>query len=162
MLKFAAPAQAALGPVSLHEVLEHSLRLAQRQMQTQGLTLHRSFQAAPDLVEGNEFELQQALVNLLLNAVEATPPGGSITVGTERVLNDSAPARLRVVIRDTGTGIAPENLGRLFQTFFTTKPNGTGLGLAVTQRIIRGHRGSISAESEPGKGTSFSILLPAL
>jgi signal transduction histidine kinase len=68
---------------------------------------------------------------------------------------------LRIVIRDTGAGINAEQMARLFEPFFTTKPNGTGLGLAITRRIIHEHRGVISAESEPGRGTAFQILLPS-
>jgi signal transduction histidine kinase len=68
---------------------------------------------------------------------------------------------MRVQISDTGTGITPENMSRLFEPFFTTKQNGTGLGLAVTQRIIEEHEGSIRVESRSGQGTTFTVLLPA-
>jgi signal transduction histidine kinase len=67
---------------------------------------------------------------------------------------------LRIQIRDTGTGVAPENLGRLFEPFFTTKKNGTGLGLAISRRIVLEHRGTITALSEKNQGSTFSILLP--
>ena len=67
---------------------------------------------------------------------------------------------LRVRVTDTGVGIAPENMGRIFEPFFTTKPNGTGLGLAVTRGILTEHKGAIHVESFPGKGTTFTVLLP--
>jgi two-component system, NtrC family, sensor histidine kinase HydH len=109
-------------------------------------------------------------VNLLLNALEAMGPNGTLSVATELVSLESGPGRagdsaaraqLRVAIKDNGTGISPDHIGRLFEPFFTTKPTGTGLGLAITRRIIQEHRGEITVESQPGQGTAFQILLPA-
>jgi signal transduction histidine kinase len=165
MLNFARPARTAFGAVHLHEVIEHSLRLVEPQLQGKAVSFQQSFQAAPDLVLGDDYELQQALVNLLLNALEAMGQTGTLTVSTENVAEGGtaqtaeAP-HLRVRITDTGVGIPAENLGRLFEPFFTTNPDGTGLGLPITQRIIQEHRGTISVESRPGEGTTFSIVLP--
>jgi signal transduction histidine kinase len=97
----------------------------------------------------------------LLNALEALGANGELTVSTELVEGGGA-RLLRIKIRDTGTGIALENLARLFEPFFTTKKNGTGLGLAISQRIAQEHGGVIEAQSEAGKGSTFSFSLPAL
>src|SRR4029077_13252434 len=116
-------------------------------------------------VSGDDYELQQAFVNLLLNALEAMETNGTLTVATETVPANPPGAnwpQLRVTFKDTGGGILPENMERLFEPFFTTKSGGTGLGLAITRRILQEHRGSITAESRPGEGTTFEILLPAL
>ena len=169
MLKFAGPAKPTFTAIRLHEILEHSLRLVQAQREGKSITLNRLFQAVPDLAKGDDYQLQQAFVNLFLNALEAMAPKGMLTVATETI---SAPARaaisqdfpeaaLCVTIKDTGAGIAPENLARLFEPFFTTKPSGTGLGLPITRRIIQEHGGAITVESLLHKGTTFSVVLPA-
>ena len=170
MLKFSGPARAAFTEVSLHEVLAHSLRLVEPQLEGQSIVVSRSFQAASDLVQGDDYQLEQAFLNLFLNALEAMGSNGTLSVATEicslqagvAVRGASVSrAQLRVTIKDTGAGIPPENLARLFEPFFTTKPKGTGLGLAITRRIILEHRGDISVESHIGQGTTFQILLPA-
>jgi two-component system sensor histidine kinase HydH len=171
MLKFVGPPRQAFAPLHLHESLDHSLRLVQPQLEAKAISISRQFQAEPDLLNGDDYELQQAFVNIFLNALEAMKPSGSLTVVTERVPSDTThfglretaeASRLRVTIEDTGAGINAADMARLFEPFFTTKPSGTGLGLPITQRIIQEHRGSITAESQPGKGTAFRILFPAL
>jgi len=162
MLKFAGPARPTFGPIRVQEVLDHSLRLIQHQLDEQKISLHRSFRAASDLVRGDDYQLEQAFLNLFFNAVEATGPNGKLSVATDIV---GAPAgtktrQLRVTIKDTGTGIPPENMGRMFEPFFTTKSNGTGLGLPITRRIIQEHNGSIAVESKLDRGTTFRVVLP--
>jgi signal transduction histidine kinase len=171
ILRFAGPARASHSKVRVHEVLDHSLRLVQHQLDSRLIALERSFLAAPDLVSGDHGELQQAFVNLFLNAAEAMGTNGTLTVATETVPDPGAPSptshpgrplHLRVTVHDTGTGIPTEHKDHLFEPFFTTKPTGTGLGLAITRRIIEEHRGDIGVDSQEGQGTTFSILLPAL
>lgn len=99
--------------------------------------------------------LQQAFLNIVLNAIQAMPEGGTLTVESRQ--RDGA---LEVSFADTGTGITPEDRKRLFDPFFTTRQDGTGLGLAITFRIVQGHRGSIDVASEPGKGTTFAVRIP--
>jgi two-component system NtrC family sensor kinase len=103
--------------------------------------------------------MKQVFLNIINNAVYAMSSGGSLTVRTMPV-DDS----IQVDLTDTGGGIAPENLSRIFDPFFTTKPavSGTGLGLSVSLGIVQSHGGVIEVKSEPGKGTTFSIKLPAL
>jgi signal transduction histidine kinase len=170
MLKFSGPVQAAFTEVHLHEVLEHSLRLVEPKLEGQSIVVNRSFQAARDLVRGDDYQLEQAFVNLFLNALEAMGSDGTLSIATDICSREAGSAprgallhgpQLRVEVKDTGPGIPPENVGRLFEPFFTTKPKGTGLGLAITRRIILEHRGDIRVESQRGQGTAFEILLPA-
>jgi signal transduction histidine kinase len=169
MLKFARPGEFSSRKIHLHEILDQSLRLVEPLMDAKPVSHSRSFAAAADLVDGDEHELQQAFVNLLLNAVDALGPNGKVVVATNLIstgLGDigspqPAAGAVQVTIQDTGAGIAPENMKRLFEPFFTTKPSGTGLGLAITRRILQQHRGEISAKSQLGEGTTFTILLPA-
>jgi signal transduction histidine kinase len=166
MLKFSGSTRSSSGPVHLHQILDYSLRLVQPQATTKSIELKRRFGAAADTVQGNECELQQAIINLLLNAVEAIGSGGSILLETDLLpnpeTNASLPGRLLLRIQDNGPGIAPADMARIFEPFFTSKPGGTGLGLAITRRIISEHSGEISVESQPGRGSTFSILLPSL
>lgn len=168
MLKFTAPAQPTFTSVSLHKILDRSLRLAQHRVEGRLIAFERRFEAEPDALKGDENQLEQAFVNLLLNSVEAINTHGSLAVSTDvasenqdRLREGSAQRMVRIRISDSGTGIKPENMPRLFEPFFTTKRNGTGLGLAVTRRIVEEHNGAINVESQPGKGTTFTILLPA-
>jgi signal transduction histidine kinase len=169
MLNFSGPGRAAFGVVHLHEVLDRSLRLVQPQRESKSIRLERSLKAGCDTVKGDEQELQQAVVNLLLNGLESMGPEGTLTVATENCVASSGPSASRgadappglcVRIQDTGSGILPEHLPRLFEPFFTTKPAGTGIGLVITQRIVREHRGAIQVTSQPGQGATFCITLP--
>jgi signal transduction histidine kinase len=119
------------------------------------ISLQRDFQAAPETVRGDESQLQQAFMNLLLNAVEAMSSGGELLAATQ-----TGAGRVKISIRDTGAGIAPENLAHVFDTFFTTKKNGTGLGLAICRRVVEEHHGAIEVQSEAGRGSTFIITLP--
>jgi len=161
MLKYAAPPLPTLSPVRLHEILDHSLRLVQHRAGGPAINFKREFRAQPDVFLGDAHQLEQAFLNLLLNALEAMLTTGTLTVRTE--LLPAAPpatAQFRVQISDTGPGIPTDSLGSIFDLFYTTKNNGTGLGLPVTRCIIQDHGGSISAESQPGLGATFTILLP--
>ncbi len=155
MLRFAAPKPATLVPVNVHALLDLSLRLLEHQMKGTMISLTRDYRAAPETVRGDESQLQHAFMNLLLNAVEAMSQGGELTVRTE-----TGAGKLKITIRDTGTGISPENLTHVFETFFTTKKNGTGLGLAICRRVVEEHHGSIEILSEAGRGSTFIITLP--
>jgi signal transduction histidine kinase len=165
MLRLASPSTAHMAPFSVHQVLAYTLRLLQPQLDAQCITVQTAWNAPSDQVTGNEQQLQQVIMNLALNALEAMEHGGRLTIGTQhQSLPDKATASagLCIQIRDTGCGIAPEHRSRLFSPFFTTKVNGTGLGLHLTRRIIEEHQGSISVESTVGRGTLFTILLPLM
>ncbi|HRK01243.1 MAG TPA: ATP-binding protein [Oligoflexia bacterium] len=110
------------------------------------------------LVEGNPIELQQVFLNLIINAMHAMPKGGVLSVS---IKNDNS--RVRITVSDSGVGISPENLPKIFEYAFTTKgEKGSGLGLSISQKIIEDHRGTIKVASELGKGTTFEITLPGL
>jgi len=170
LLRSGSPAAPERTPVRLHDVLEHSLRMIEHQLSDKLISLNRAFSATSDTVQGNNHQLEQVFVNLFLNAVEATGANGSLTVQTEFI--SAAPPEIaapqqvgqphvRVIVADTGTGIAPETLAQMFEPFFTTKNHGTGLGLPITQRIVQEHHGLITVESQLNKGTTFSVILPA-
>jgi signal transduction histidine kinase len=107
-------------------------------------------------VAGDPDQLRQVLVNLGLNAIDAMPAGGTLRLGAA-----AAGAAVRLSVSDTGVGIAPEERERIFAAFYTTKPDGTGLGLAVVKDLVEAHRGRVDVESEPGRGTTFTVSLPA-
>lgn len=160
MLKLAGPARPNLSELSLHRIVDQSLRLIHPQLEARQIQLHRALQAERDAIQGDEYQLEQALLNLLLNAIAAMETGGHLTVSTQLAKAPGTPPALQLSIIDSGSGIAPENMNRLFEPFFSTKPHGTGLGLAITRRIVLEHRGQITVESQPGRGTTFRILLP--
>lgn len=164
MMRFAAPARSgahlASAPVQVHDLFEYSLRLLHYPINAKLITLHKHFNAQPGVIQGDEAQLQQVFMNLLLNAIEALGANGMLVINTQLVEIPGSGCQMLIEVKDTGIGISQENLKRLFEPFFTTKKNGTGLGLAICQRIVNDHGGSISAQSQTGKGSTFSILLP--
>jgi len=145
--------------VNVARVMDDTLQLLEPQLRRNQIEIFRSY--APDAPEvyGNAGKLQQVFTNLLLNARDAIPDGGRIVVST----NTADDGSLIAEISDTGIGIAPENVAKIYDPFYTTKGvgRGTGLGLAVTYGIVQEHTGRISVESTPGHGTTFRITLPA-
>ncbi|MBN1268495.1 MAG: PAS domain-containing protein [Kiritimatiellae bacterium] len=172
LLNFARPAKPHLSPSHLHAVLDNSLRLVEQQLQQKGIRLERSYTAPRDVIHADADLLDQAFVNFFLNAVEAMPGNGSLSVTTELVDDDwnspvtwnrrATEQHIRVTIRDSGCGIPPEDIHSIFDPFYTTKSNGTGLGLSVAHGIIQEHGGAIDVESEPRQGTSFHISFPLI
>src|SRR5271154_1587750 len=159
ILRIAAPSPAGFKAVRSHDLLEHSLRLLKPYASTKLINLQKKYHAIPDTVHGDDALLQQVVMNLLFNALDAMGPNGTLTVGTEIGQSQEGARVLKIHIQDTGTGIAPENAARLFEPFFTTKKNGTGLGLSICQRIIEEHRGRIEVQSRPGHGSTFIVSL---
>ena len=108
------------------------------------------------MIDGDFNQLQEVFLNLAINACQAMPEGGTITISSK----DAGGGFVEVAVKDTGKGIKKEDMAKLFTPFFTTKDNGTGLGLAICHGIIDSHEGKIEVESELGKGTAFRIKLP--
>lgn len=142
----------------LRETLQRSLNLADGRVRQAGVQLQTALSATPLWVNGDAEQLNQVFVNLLLNAIEATPPGGVINVSA-RALPESRV--IRVSVSDTGPGIAPEIMGRLFEPFATTRAKGTGLGLPICHRIVTEHKGSITVENMEQGGARLIVDLPA-
>jgi signal transduction histidine kinase len=170
LLRFAGPAKAAFANLRLHESIRNCLRLIQHPVKIRKIDLVVALEATEDLVCGDAQQLEQAFINLLLNAVEAIGDGGGqlliqseVVLATEHISKFAPHQRqeqIRVSIRDTGSGVPPEILPALFKPFVTGKPGGTGLGLAITHRIIGEHHGKISVETVRGQGTTFKVILP--
>jgi PAS domain S-box-containing protein len=104
-------------------------------------------------------QLKQVLVNLVINAIEATPDGGTISISTDSVQSKNGYNALKIIVKDTGRGIREYDLKKIFQPFYSTKEDGVGMGLAICERIVQNHNGEIKVESKKGAGTQFSILL---
>ena len=157
LLDFSRSERASFSPLSPEMIVKSSLALVKNQAVLAGLTMHVDIAPGLPLVDGNMRRVQQVFVNLVQNAAQATPQGGTIAI-----IARDAGAFVEFTVQDTGKGIAPEDLPHVFEPFFTTKAvgEGTGLGLAVTYSIIKRHNGRIEVESEPGKGTAFHVFLP--
>ncbi|WP_043645704.1 ATP-binding protein [Fundidesulfovibrio putealis] len=157
LLEFARPGEMKLKVEDINQVIERTLRLASSDASAKGIATRFSRNDSLTQIPIDSERLTQALLNLFLNAVQAMDPGGVLEVSTSI---ESASGRVSVRIADTGKGMAPEVLSDIFNPYFTSKPSGTGLGLAIVHRIVEGHGGEIKVESQPGKGTVFTILLP--
>jgi signal transduction histidine kinase len=161
-LSFARPSSASSAEIRLHAILRQIVDLLNNQAHSRKVKLELSTEGNP-VVLGSEDQLKQAILNLLINSLEAMPGGGllRIAVGTSRHQGAAATQELAVVrIQDTGIGIPQDQIARLFDPFFTTRPKGTGLGLTIVHRVIHEHNGSIRVASLPGEGTTFTIELP--
>ena len=158
LLNLARPGRSDdIGPVDVNTVINDVMALLEHQLQTANIQLRRELSSTPIVVQGVEFKLQQVFLNLFLNARDAMPAGGWLSV-TSRSEDEQA----LIEVADTGTGIPNETLARIYDPFFTTKPvgRGTGLGLSITYGVIKEHNGSIECRSGSGRGTCFTVTLP--
>jgi two-component system, NtrC family, sensor kinase len=168
LLDFARHRPAQRTPLRLAGLVRKSVDLLQAMARKRGVSLEMSAEVEP-VVSVDPAQLQQALANLIVNAVDAMPRGGAVTIGVSQTIVH-APADAggiatdcaRIDVADAGEGISPEALPHIFEPFFTTKDvgEGTGLGLSVTYGIVKEHKGWIEVTSEPGRGSRFSIFLP--
>jgi PAS domain S-box-containing protein len=154
-LDFSRPVELAWEDASLEEIIEDILLGARPAIERAGVTLETHIPHQFPLVRVDRQLIRQAILNLVLNACDAMPGGGHLTIS---LLQDAEMAEVRVA--DTGCGIAPENQRKIFQLFFTTRAGGTGMGLANSFRFVQLHNGSIEFESMTGQGTNFRIRLP--
>jgi PAS domain S-box-containing protein len=171
LLNFARPARMELRPLDLSELLREVLGLTEHQIAKDQISVETDLQASLPPTVGDANQLEQALLNIVINAWHAMPGGGRLTLRTRPVpagerhhrVGRPATSGVEAIIADTGTGIAPEHMPRIFDPFFSTKGvgKGTGLGLAISRRIVEDHHGSIDVASEVGQGTTFTIWLPA-
>jgi len=157
LLDFSRPREMTLEPTSINHNIRHVVELVSYQLNKHGITLELDLLPEEPLVLADHFQMEQLFLNLVLNAIQAMPDGGILTLRT-RVEGTMVVAE----VEDTGTGIDPEIRLRIFDPFFTTREigEGTGLGLAVSDSIVRAHGGTIDLESEVGRGTVFRVRLP--
>src|SRR5947209_7827900 len=167
-LRFARIKELNAEGAELGKVLEEMMDFFEPTARAANIDIKTYLPADLPLVRLDKEFFKQALLNLLLNAEQAMPQGGSITMqaGVEAAApgepTHQGDERLCLSIIDTGQGIAPEIFAKLFQPFCSTKPNGSGLGLPTTRKIVEAHHGTIDVQSEPGKGTKVTIKLPAV
>jgi signal transduction histidine kinase len=143
-------------PTQVNEVVRSVLRVFHAQLQEKNqISVHTELAEALPEISADPDLLHRALQNLVLNAIDAMPQGGELTIRTATV-----GGRIEISVSDTGSCLTPEECGRLFTPYYTTKQHGTGLGLAIVQSVVSDHGGKISVESTKEKGTTFRIELP--
>ncbi|MBI5639205.1 MAG: PAS domain-containing protein [Nitrospirae bacterium] len=155
----------SFNPLNIHEVMEKAVSIMQIPMQTAGITLKRLYDPSLPSVSGDEAKLLQVFLNIIKNAVEAMRKGGVIEISTypstESIREGGRTRKWAVIsIKDTGKGIPENDLKKIFMPFYTKKKHGTGIGLALSKKIIKDHGGQIKVKSVMDKGTSFIIFIP--
>ncbi|MCA1785133.1 MAG: PAS domain-containing protein, partial [Desulfobacteraceae bacterium] len=155
LLEFARPADLQLRPTQPEPLISHSLRIIRHEARNAGIRINERINAPLPELYLDPDRFSQVLLNLYINAIQAMPHGGELTVDV-RVEGDA----VLFAVSDTGEGIMPDDQAAVFNPYYTTKKKGTGLGLAIVHKIIEGHNGTIWLESAPGKGTTFFISIP--
>jgi len=155
-LKFIRPQELSLKPVDLNALLKDVAHLLEAEWEKQGIRFVLECDPTLPPIAADEEPLRQAFLNILLNACQAMPKGGTVSIATEWEKQEF----VRVSIADNGVGIPPEDLDKIFQLYYTTKPDGSGIGLAVVYRILQMHDGAIDVFSEVGRGTTMIVRLP--
>jgi signal transduction histidine kinase len=156
-LKFVRPDEAKFGPVAIAPLVSSVLDAVQPEAHRAGVSISRGCTDGGLLVAGDAAQLRDMFLNLAQNAVQAMPKGGRLSIDCAAQPNQ----RVRVRVEDTGVGIAPENLTKIFELYYTTKERGTGVGLSMVYRTVQIHNGEIDVESTLGVGTTFIVVLPA-
>jgi len=157
LLEFARPPVIQKKRASLQSLVQHSLKMIERQASTKQIQILSHLPPEIKEVDLDPDGINQVLLNLYLNAVEAMDQGGTLSVSLH---SDEGSPWVKIIVSDTGSGINKEDLEHIFDPYFTTKQTGTGLGLAIVHKIIEAHGGEVRAESEIGRGTTVSVLLP--
>ena len=152
-LQFARPLEVRLEKADLARALDRAIAMVERE--APGIAIYKNYALEIPPFPFDAELMERVFYNLALNAVQATAPGGTVTVKTR-----AAGRMAEVAVIDRGAGIDPKQVSSVFNPFFTTKPQGVGLGLAIVSQIVDGHGGKITVESEPGKGSIFRVLLP--
>ena len=168
LLDFARQSEPNIRPVDINKVLEAALLLVGHQINLENISLEKKSDAQLPLILADFDKIQQVLINIIMNAIQAMPGGGNLTIATSVAkgirIGESLKDTIRIDISDTGVGITEENMNKLFTPFFTTKEKGkgVGLGLPVVHGIIEQHKGKIKVDSKPNVGTTFSIYLEVM
>ncbi len=159
-LQVSRPLQPEMRPIRVLTLLEQIVQLLYTEAEKYHIQLECDI-LPPDLaIQGDEELLKTACLNIALNAIQAMPEGGRLKILTK--VDEQYPQKCLLMFSDTGSGIPPEQRENIFQPYFTTKKDGTGLGLSIVNRIIADHQGSILVNSEPGQGTTMTLVLPML
>jgi signal transduction histidine kinase len=156
-LDFTKPVELHLAPLDLFELCNGLMQFLTPEAQKRSVQLSLECESYPAMIRGDSDLLKQAFLNLLRNGMEAMPDGGRLSL---RIIREAEV--YRVEIEDAGMGIPEASRAKVFQLYFTTKQQGSGIGLAITYRVAQLHNGSIDFRSEPGKGTTFELKFPAL
>jgi PAS domain S-box-containing protein len=168
LLDFARQSEPSTKPIEINKVINAALLLVGNQINLENISLEKNLDLHLPLVLADFDKIQQVLINIMLNAIQAMPKGGKLIITTSAArgskIGGTQKNTVRIDIKDTGVGIPKENLNKLFTPFFTTKEKGkgVGLGLSVVHGIIGKHKGKIDVESEPNEGTTFTIYLEAM
>ncbi len=155
-LKFARPDELKLQPVHLAAVVSEVISMTAPEAERRGIAIKTDCQPSVPEINADPGMLQQALLNLTINACHAMPDGGTLRL----ICRSASRRRVEIAVEDTGIGIQPENLGRIFDLYFTTKEKGSGIGLSMVFRIVQLHDGEVEVQSTPGHGTRFRLLFP--
>lgn len=159
-MKFARPGSIGLHYLDVHKVIEHIIALMQFEAEERKVQLEQMVETDLPLVLGDETQISQVLINIVVNAFHAMPNGGRCDIVAEARTTDKT-HWVEIAVRDTGIGIKKEDVSRLFEPFYSTKSSGTGLGLAIAYRIMQDHGGTIHVSSAPGNGTTVVMTFPA-
>lgn len=168
LLELASPARLTFKPVRISTLLERAVELYGTRIETQRIQVQRDYARDLPVIWADQEALYQALVNLVTNALDAMPAGGVLVLRTGWSDGDTVTAgraggrRVAIEVEDSGVGIPPAVIDRVFNPFFSTKESGTGLGLALTHKIVEDHGGSIDVRSTPGTGTTFRLVLAVM
>jgi two-component system sensor histidine kinase HydH len=157
LLEFARPLTMNRLPTAIQTLIRHALRTVEGQARERGISIETDLPPEIGEIPLDADRISQVLLNLFLNSIAAMDQGGTLRVSLGR-RDDRT---IRIAITDTGAGIRKEDLPRVFDPYFTTKPSGTGVGLPIVLKIVEAHGGEILLESEPGRGTTATLLLPA-
>jgi PAS domain S-box-containing protein len=161
LMEYARPGHAEMSPVAIPEVIEKTLKMVENHLYKQRVQASQAIAVGLPRIHADSQQLAQVLLNLYLNAIDAMPNGGHLTVGAAVEASDGMESSLVITVADTGVGIEADELPKIFQPFYTAKKRrGMGLGLPICQRIIKNHGGAIEVESRKGQGTTFKIHLP--
>ena len=163
LLSFARPSKPNVSPENLNDVVDNIARILETQAKEKGVAIAREFGDDLPKVWIDREQMKQVFMNLILNAIQAMQEGGSISISTRAVSRNSAEPSgefVQVEVRDTGIGIPEESVQHIFDPFFTSKDEGSGLGLAVSHQIVQEHGGFVTVESTVGKGTAFFVHVP--
>lgn len=154
-LEFYRPSKGRSSPTRVNDLIENVLALSSKQLEHGAIKVHKNLMSSLPEIAAVPDQLTQVLLNLIINAIEAMPDGGDLTITTSATED-----WLQVAIRDSGPGVNPDDVAKIFEPFYTTKATGTGLGLSVSYGIIQRHGGRIDVQGVPGEGTTFTVALP--